>query len=354
MSKEENYINRCIELAKKGAGMVSPNPLAGCVLVKGNKIIGEGYHKKSGGPHAEINAIRNAERSGYSTEGADLYINLEPCCHYGKTPPCTEAIISKKIRKVIIGISDPNPLVNGRGIRELKKAGIEVTTGIKEEECRELNRFFIKHITEKRPYITLKIAQSLDGFIALENFKSKWITNSKSRGLVYLLRAEYDAVLIGRNTALRDNPLLTSHKKGRNPKRIIIDRKNDLPKSLNIFKNTKDTIIITSKLSNEYDKGSQLILKDKKCYLIRDILSELYRRNISSILVEGGASIFSQFTESNLFDEIYFFIAPIILGEGIAPFRDYKTNEIKDRFGLKAAELRNTDNDIMIRYRRNK
>jgi diaminohydroxyphosphoribosylaminopyrimidine deaminase / 5-amino-6-(5-phosphoribosylamino)uracil reductase len=341
MNNNEFYINECIKLAKKGAGYVSPNPLVGCVILKNGKIIGEGYHKKYGGPHAEVNAINNAKKKKHNLKNSTLYVNLEPCSHYGKTPPCIELIIKEKISKVVIGIKDPNPEVNGKGIRLLKKAGIKVEYGILKNKCDELNRFFIKYITKKIPYVTLKIAQSFDGKIALNNNKSKYITCNESLKFVHKLRSVYDAVLIGKNTALIDDPSLTVRLvKGRNPYRIVIDKNSKLPEHLKIFtdKNSDKTIIINSP-------------KNKKISLI-NILKALYKLNITSILVEGGANIFSQFAEKNLFDDIYFVIAPKIIGDGISAFRDFKIATLSKTNNLFLYNIFLSGDDIILHYKK--
>ncbi len=337
------YIKECIELAKKGIGYVSPNPLVGCIIVKSGKIIGKGYHKKFGEVHAEVNAINDSKKNGYNLKDSTLYLNLEPCSHYGKTPPCTDLIIKEKISKVIIGIKDPNPEINGKGILKLRKAGIKVECGFLKKECEELNKFFIKSITQKIPYVTLKIAQSIDGKIAFNNFKSKYISSKESKIFVHKLRSEYDAVLIGRNTALIDNPLLTVREiKGRNPYRIVIDKSFTLPQHLNIFKNEEDgkTLIISSS-------------RNSKISMIQ-ILKTLYELNISSVLVEGGANIFSQFVEKNLFDDIYFIVAPKIIGDGISAFRDFKINSLSKAKKLILINSFSCGEDLILYYKKDK
>jgi diaminohydroxyphosphoribosylaminopyrimidine deaminase/5-amino-6-(5-phosphoribosylamino)uracil reductase len=206
MTFDEKIMQRCIELALKGAGYVSPNPLVGCIIVKNGKIVSEGYHKKFGEYHAERNAINSALRKGINLKGTSLYVNLEPCAHYGKTPPCAELIAEHKISKVIIGVKDPYHLVAGKGIRKLKQNGIEVKTGVLENECRNINKFFFKYVQSGLPYITIKTAMTIDGKIADKNYRSKWISSLKSRKLVHALRTSYDAVLVGRNVVEHDNP----------------------------------------------------------------------------------------------------------------------------------------------------
>ena len=235
---DESYIQLAIEIAKKGTGSVSPNPLVGCVIIKDNKIIGAGYHQKFGEEHAEINAINS---SAESVEGSTLYVNLEPCSHHGKTPPCVDRIIKEKIKRVVIGTLDVNPLVSGNGVKALKKAGVDVKVGVLENECIELNKFFFKYITSKLPYVTLKAAQTLDGMIADKNKNSEWISSKESRKYVHWLRARYDAVLIGSDTAKIDNPKLTVRMvEGRNPYRVVLDSKLSLKTDLYLFKNNFD------------------------------------------------------------------------------------------------------------------
>lgn len=343
MKDNEFYISECIKLAKKGIGFVSPNPLVGCIIVKNGKIIGKGYHKKFGFAHAEVNAINDAKKKKHNLKNSTLFINLEPCSHFGKTPPCTDLIIKEKFSKVVIGIKDPNPQVNGKGIGKLKKAGIKVEYGFLKNECEELNKFFIKSVTKNIPYITLKIAQSIDGNIALKNYKSKYITCKESLKFVHKLRNEYDAVLIGKNTALLDNPSLNARLvKGRNPYRILIDKNSELPGNLNIFtdENSDKTIIINSHL--------------KKNIPLLNILKTLYELNISSVLVEGGANIFSQFIGKNLFDDIYFIIAPKIIGDGISAFRDFKITTLSKTKKLFLHNSFSSGEDLILYYKKDK
>ncbi len=328
INPEERLMFRCIELAHKGIGYASPNPLVGCVITKNNKIIAEGYHKSFGGAHAEIEAINSARRKQISLKGANLYVNLEPCSHFGKTPPCAEAIINNKIAKVFIGIKDPNPLVSGKGIKKLRKNGIKVQYGILQENCTKLNRFYIKHITTGTPYITLKIAQTLDGKIADEKYNSKWISSYESRKMVHKFRSLYDAVLIGSRTLRIDNSKLTvRHVKGRQPYRIVIDTKLNSPLSSAIFndRHKGKTIVVTS-VKAPANKLKQLDAKKVNVIFCRvknnkidlaEMLTHLGELGISSILVEGGSEIFSSFVTSNLADELLIFQAMKIYGKGI-------------------------------------
>ena len=351
------YIQLCFDLAKKGAGKVSPNPLVGSILVKNGKVIGEGWHKKIGEAHAEVNAIRNTKED---TAGSTLYCNLEPCCHSNKkTLPCVPLIIQNKIKKVIISNLDLNPEVNGKGIKQLREAGIEVITGVLENEGIELNKFYFKFIKEKLPYITLKIAQSVDGKISLSNKEQTWLTGKISVKYVHKLRSKYDAVLVGAGTIRTDNPLLTVRKvKGRNPKRIIIDGELSIPADSNVIKNAKsiETWIFTStasakkKIDSLFEKGVKIfqLKSDKnKRFNIKDVLQELAAQKITSVLVEGGSEIFSQFIGKELFDEIIVLQSPKILGKGIGYYNFKKMKK------LQLLSVEKLGNDIKLVYRRN-
>ncbi len=331
MTNDELLIWRCIDLARNGKGQVSPNPLVGCVIVKNGKIISEGYHKKYGALHAEADAIEKAVKNGINVKGATLYVNLEPCSHYGKTPPCSDRIIEAGIKKVVIGCKDPYKLVNGKGIARLRKHGIKVVAGVLEYECREFNKFFMKHSTSGLPYITLKAAQTLDGKIADEKFKSKWISSKESRAIVHRLRSEYDAVLVGKNTVKYDNPKLTVRLvKGRDPYRIVLDSKLSLGLDYDLFsdKLKSKTIVITS---TKADKKKAKILESRGVMVIcakaaigkidlKDAMKKIGKLNIASILVEGGAKTFSGFLNQELADELILFTAPKIMGSGVNTF----------------------------------
>ncbi len=357
--KDEFYLARCLQLATKGKGYVSPNPMVGCVIVKDNKIIGEGYHAKYGKEHAEVIAIKNATED---VEGATLYVNLEPCVHYGKTPPCVDLIIESKIKRVVIGTIDPNPLVNGKGVEKLKQAGIEVKVGVLENESKKLNEVFIKYITKKIPFVALKIAQTIDAKIADIDGNSKWITSEQSLRFVHQLRSEYDAVLIGSRTAKLDNPNLTVRLvEGRNPFRVILDSTLSLPLELNVFsdKFTDKTIVFTSGLSikNKKEKVEKLNslgidvipVKSRRRKLdLMDVLKKLAEREIASVLVEGGGKIFTEFLKQNLADKVYVFIAPKILGSGIPSIANIGIKSIRDILTLKDVSIQNFGDDILI------
>ncbi len=358
---DESVIRYCVELAEQGAGFVSPNPLVGCVIMKKGKTIAAGFHKVFGGSHAEVDAFNNAEES---VEGATLYVNLEPCSHTGKTPPCVDAIIANKIKMVVIGMQDPNPLVAGKGIAKLRAAGIEVKVGIIEDECKYLNRFFIKHITAGLPFISLKIAQTIDGKIATRSSDSKWITSEESRTIVHQTRSKYDAVLVGKNTALIDNPGLDVRMvKGRNPSRIVLDSSLSLPLKLNIFKfnHSKKTFIITTENAIEANLLKVKLLKKTGIVLIaapvsrktgridlKAALKLIAKQGICSVLVEGGSAVFTNFIKQKLADEIIIFISPKILGSGIPAFDSLNINKISQAQQWQIHSLEQSGTDIMV------
>lgn len=329
----ELLMKRALELALRGTGYVSPNPRVGAVIIDNKgQIIAEGWHKSFGGPHAEVEAINQANLETFDNH--TLIVTMEPCNFYGKTPPCTDLIIDKKFSKVVIGALDPNPKVNGQGAQKLRDAGIEVITGILEEECNNINRFFAKFINHKKPYVILKVAQTIDGNIALKNGQSKWISCEESRKKVQELRMDIDAVLVGKNTVLMDNPFLTVRDyDAPNPKKVILDADLTLPLDLNIFKNPEreSTILFCSKPASKTRKANTLSLAGIKIEPItnnefgflnlNDVLSILAEKyNITSIMVEGGSQIFTSFIKENLIDEFHIFIAPKILGAGLQTF----------------------------------
>ncbi len=325
-------MERTLKLSLKGAGHVSPNPLVGAVLVRDGRMIGEGFHERYGGPHAEINAIEHSVSRGKSISGATLYVNLEPCSHHGKTPPCVDAIIRHGIRKVVIATPDPNPLVSGRGIQKLKEHGITVKTGLLKKEAQTLNRSFLKFITSGTPFFALKAAQTADGFIAHENGSSKWITNAQSRRFVHRLRSEYDAVLTGAGTVLADDPELTVRSvKGRDPVRIVIDGNLSLPLDRKVFSNAPKTILYVSEESFVREKTKTTELSKRNVTVIpmsarkgkidlRAIALDLAKRNIASVLVEGGQKIYTGFLNAGLADELFLFTAPKYFYSGIKTF----------------------------------
>lgn len=317
----QEYMRLAIEIAKKGAGKVNPNPMVGAVIVKDERVIGQGYHKYYGGNHAEVNAFENLSDN---PEGATIYVTLEPCSHYGKTPPCVDKIIANKISKVVVGTLDPNPLVEGRGIKALKEAGIEVITGVLEEECKKLNEVFMKYILYKRPFVVLKTAMTLDGKIATESGESKWITSDKSRQEVHKLRNKLSAIMVGVNTVIKDNPELTCRLEGgKNPVRIIVDSKLRIPLGSNVVvDNLAQTIVATTEVADK-DKilvleklGVKVLIINSKNERVdlKSLMIELGKRDIDGILLEGGATLSFSALEENIVDKIQVYIAPKIIG----------------------------------------
>ncbi|HWP45822.1 MAG TPA: bifunctional diaminohydroxyphosphoribosylaminopyrimidine deaminase/5-amino-6-(5-phosphoribosylamino)uracil reductase RibD [Candidatus Limnocylindrales bacterium] len=324
------FMQAALELAEKGRGCTSPNPMVGSVVVRNGEIVGRGYHQKAGKPHAEIEALLDA---GEKSQGATLYVNLEPCCHYGRTPPCVGRIIQAGIRRVVVAMEDPNPKVKGRGIQELRAAGIEVQVGILENEARKLNEAFIKYITTGQPFVVCKMAMSLDGKIATVSGESKYITRPQSREWVHRLRSELDAVMVGINTVIKDDPLLTvrlENRSGRNPHRVIIDSTLRIPLEARVL--DKDpvakTLIFTLE-SAPVEKRKHLEAQgalvfsvkrnDRGKVLLRSVLEQLGQMEISSLLIEGGAEINASAFEENLVDKVICFIAPKIIGGRNAP-----------------------------------
>lgn len=319
------YMRRALELAESGRGHVSPNPMVGSVIVQGDRIIGEGWHREFGGPHAEVNAINSVENQTLLSEST-VYVTLEPCAHWGKTPPCANLLVEKKVKKVIIAATDTNPLVGGKGIEILKNAGVEVETGVLEKEARWQNRRFFTQIEKQRPYVILKWAQTQDGFVARENFDSKWISNSQSRQLVHKWRAEEDAILVGKNTAAYDNPRLDVRVwVGNNPVRVVLDSKLELSHELNLLDQTIPTLIFNT-AKGETKENLEWIHLDQ--ITPEAVLKELHSRKIQSLIVEGGSQILRHFIESGLWDEARIFTASTRFDRGIyAPILNQNPSE---------------------------
>jgi diaminohydroxyphosphoribosylaminopyrimidine deaminase/5-amino-6-(5-phosphoribosylamino)uracil reductase len=322
MVKHQFYLDRCIELARLGAGSVSPNPMVGAVIVCDDQIIGEGYHMAYGHAHAEVNAIKNVFENNTNAKEllkrSTIYVNLEPCSHYGKTPPCADLIISNEIPSVVIGCRDPFDEINGKGVEKLKNAGIEVTEDILTDKCLELNKRFFTRIQKQRPYIILKWAQTSNGYFAPLDGSKKWISSKEAKQMVHRWRSEEDAVLVGKNTAFSDNPALNVREwSGRDPVRIVIDRRLELTKDLNIFDQTQDTILFNT-IKTEIDgRIKYLELEDFDNLLPQLIAYQLYLIDIQSLIVEGGSKTLKLFLESGLWDEARVFISPKSWEEGI-------------------------------------
>lgn len=311
----EIYMKRALELAKNGCGKVSPNPLVGCVIMYEGMIIGEGWHKRYGEPHAEVNAIEAvADKSLLKT--STIYVNLEPCSHVGKTPPCADLLIKHQVQKVIIANQDVNPLVSGKGIEKLRDAGITVITDVLSREASELNKRFITYMKMKRPHIILKWAETSDGFIARKNKDSKWISDEYSRQLVHKWRTEEDAVLVGSATAWHDNPALNVRDwSGRDPARIIIDRYLKVSPSHHVFDGKQKTICYNVVKEEERQNLSYVRLKPEN--FLQEMIAHLYTQRIQSVIVEGGGQILNSFISANLWDEARIFTSPQLFGEGL-------------------------------------
>ena len=328
MSNDEKYMRLTIELAEKAKGRTSPNPMVGAVIVKDGEIVGRGYHQKAGTPHAEIHAIEDA---GEKAKDATIYVSLEPCSHYGRTPPCTQAIINAGLSRVVMAMTDPNPRVDGGGKAILESHGIEVTTGILENEARKLNEFFIKYITTKLPFVIMKTAMTLDGKIATHSGKSKWITSEGSRRLVHLIRNEVDAVMVGIGTLIKDDPSLTTRLpdgEGRDAIRIILDRHARIlldSKVLNQESDARTIVAVTSsapedKIEQIKQKAEVIVIPEKDGRVdLLELMKKLGQMEITSVMIEGGAEVNASALRAGIVDRVMFFIAPKIFGGSDAP-----------------------------------
>ena len=361
--EKEFYMQRAITLAEKGKGRVNPNPLVGAVVVKDGKIIGEGYHEYYGGLHAERNALKNCKES---SEGATLYVTLEPCCHYGKTPPCTEAIIEHGIARVVIGMEDPNPLVAGKGIAFLREAGIEVVCGIEEEALREQNRVFLKYISTRLPWVALKAAMTLDGKIATRTGDSKWITGAEARAYVHELRHRFMAILVGIGTAVADDPLLNCRIEGRGvrqPIRVVVDSNARLSLESQLVQTAEEyrTIVAYTRFAPEErvkalrEAGVEMLLCEEKEGLVdvRNLLELLGQFGIDSILLEGGGSLNYTFLAEGLADELYAFIAPKIVGgmNAKTPVEGLGVEKMADAITLELKNVLNIGDDVLLKLK---
>ena len=329
MSMNEYFMNKALVLALKAKGRTFPNPLVGALVVKNGRIVGKGYHKRAGLAHAEVEAIKDAAKfarggSTSLTTGAAMYVTLEPCTHYGRTPPCVDKILEVGIKKVFVGMADPNPLNNGKGIRLLQEHAIAVETGILEDKLKKINQPFIKYITQKMPFVTVKLGQSLDGKIATKDGQSQWITSDKSREFAHRLRSNYDAIMVGVNTVIKDNPFLASGSSDRQLTRIIVDSHLSTPANANIFQKAHPVIIATLKETLGQETENRNLLSQKARILevkenngqinLYDLFKKLARLELSNILVEGGGILIGSLFDCNLVDKVLFFIAPKIIG----------------------------------------
>lgn len=356
---ERKYMERAIELAKRARGFTSPNPMVGAVIVKDGRVIGEGYHERCGELHAERNALASLTESA---EGATIYVTLEPCCHYGKTPPCTEAIIEHKLAKVVIGSRDPNPLVSGKGAAILRKAGIEVVEDFMREECDAINPIFFHYITTKRPYVAMKYAMTMDGKIATRTGASKWITGEAARNHVQTLRHAYKGIMVGIGTVLADNPMLNCRMQGGiDPVRIVCDTHLRIPMDCQIVQtaDTIETILATS--TNEKGKIEQLIKKGVQilqipekdgCIDLNFLMQTLGEKGIDSILLEGGGRLNDSFLREKLIQKAYVYLAPKIFGgeDAKTPVEGIGVSLPEQSANFKLQQIQQIEEDILLEY----
>ncbi len=355
---DEQFMRRALRLARKGEGSVSPNPIVGAVIVNNGRIIGEGWHQRCGENHAEINAIQSATAP---IEGATFYVNLEPCSHHGRTPPCADALVANRPARVVIGTRDPNPLVSGKGIEILRKGGIKTDVGILEKECIEINQVFFKYIRTGLPYVTLKFAQTLDGRIATSSGDSRWISSPESLRFAHHLRAVHDAVIVGAGAVIKDNPKLTCRLvRGRDPLRIVLDSHLSLPLDAEIFSDGKKTLVactdsaMKEKKKALEKKGVEVlnIKRDSKGRVsLAELLRKLGKKEISSVLVEGGAGVATAFLEENLVDRLLVIVAPKIVGVGINAIGNLGIKNIEDALNFSFRKIKRTGNDLIVDIR---
>jgi len=363
---DAQWMRKALKLAKKGRGHVSPNPMVGCVIVsEQGDCIGEGYHKKFGEAHAEVYAV-NSVKDPAKLKNATVYVTLEPCAHHGKTPPCAHMLSELPLKRVVAAMKDPNPQVNGKGLDVIRQKGIDIQVGLLAEEAEKLNEFFVHHQQYGRPFITLKIAQTADGYIAAADGDSVWISGKRSRKKVHKWRTKYDAVMVGRNTASADNPSLTvRHVKGRQPKRIVIDGPYELPRSLNLLsdKFEEKTIILThnqEKAANDLDpmlkvmqhnyfRGEVILVPKIEGHTdLREAFNRLGEKGITSVLVEGGRALSSALLRQGLVDKLHLFIAPKLLGAGTRSVIDIGINKMSEIAELKEATWKQVGDDMLL------
>jgi diaminohydroxyphosphoribosylaminopyrimidine deaminase/5-amino-6-(5-phosphoribosylamino)uracil reductase len=341
-----------LKLAEKGRGLTSPNPMVGCLIVKRGKIVGKGFHKKAGTEHAEVLAIQDA---GKKTENATLYVTLEPCSHWGRTPPCTEKIAESGIREVIIAMKDPNPLVDG--FRELKFRGIKTKIGILENEAKKLNEMWIKYMKTKKPFVILKIAMSADGRIATKSGDSKYITSKEARTYVHQLRSEVDAVMVGLNTVVRDDPRLTPRLvEGKDPLKIVVDSELKIPKNSQLLKEPKKLIVATTNKASKKDverlqqMGVRVITiaSIKGMVDVKELIKQLGKHEVTSIMLEGGSQLNSSMINAGLVDKVVIFTAPKLIGNGIGPIGNLGIEKVNKAIPIKNPQCMRIGTDLMI------
>jgi len=354
---DEYYMNLAIKLALKAKGKTYPNPMVGALVVKDDKILGRGFHAKAGLPHAEIIAL---DEAGKNSKGATLFVTLEPCMHFGRTAPCVDRIIGSRVKEVVVGMIDPNPLNNGKGVAILKEHGIKVRVGVLEDKLIRLNEVFIKYITKKMPFVMVKTAESLDGRIATRTGDSKWITSDKSRGFAHRLRQDFDAIMVGVNTVLRDNPKLDAWFSKKQPVKIVVDSQLSTPQNSNIFSRGASVIIVTLPTKSGQETENRRILVDKAKILevkekggqinLKDMLKKLFQLGIKSVLVEGGGTLNGSLFDEGLVDKIMFFISPKIIGgkDAIGSVMGHGIARVERSIRIKDLKLRRFGEDILI------
>lgn len=358
LSYDEKYMRLAMQLAGNAIGRTSPNPLVGAVIVKDNRVVGCGWHRKAGTPHAEVHALNQA---GELAQGSDVYVTLEPCAHYGKTPPCSKALVEAKVKNVYGGLLDVNPKVAGKGFKILEDAGIHVEYGFLQDELRKQNEVFFKWIEHKKPFIVLKAAMTLDGKIATATGQSKWITNETSRAYGYKLRDIYDGIMVGINTVIEDNPMLTARVDGgKNPIRIVVDSSLKIDINANVVQDKSAKTIVATTDKADKDKILKLQAQDVDVIVvdkdendkvdIEKLLDILGQQNICSILVEGGATLSGSFVAKKLVDKVYFFIAPRIVGgkEAKTPVAGTGILNLQEALALKDIQIEKLEEDILI------
>ncbi|SEN96895.1 diaminohydroxyphosphoribosylaminopyrimidine deaminase [bacterium A37T11] len=339
MDGHEIYMRRCLDLAALGTGLVSPNPMVGAVVVYNNRIIGEGWHQAFGGPHAEVHAINEVmdKFSNYAEifKNSTLYVNLEPCAHYGKTPPCARLIAEHQLKRVVIGCRDPFDAVNGKGIALLQDARVEVIEGVLQKESEFLNRRFITRVRQHRPYVILKWAQTADGYFAPDDGSQQWISSPQAQQMVHRWRSEEDAVLVGKNTALIDNPRLNVRAwNGRNPLRIVIDKNLEVPSTHHLLDGSIHTLVFNALKSDWSENLKYISLENFDLYLPQQILYQLYLMDVQSVIVEGGLHTLKAFTDAGLWDEARIFKAPLTWGKGKLAINLKESNSVNQKVGI--------------------
>ena len=353
-------MRRVLELAQRARGRTSPNPMVGAVVVRRGKVVGEGYHSRAGHPHAEIEALR---RAGNKARSADLYVNLEPCCHFGRTPPCSDAIVQAGIKRVFVGMKDPNKQVSGKGLRTLKAQSIVIVSGVLKEECMKLNESFVKVMKTGMPFVILKTAMSLDGKIAARSGDSRWISGKLARNHVHKIRNHVDAIMVGTETVLQDNPRLTCRLETgsvKHPVRIILDRRNRIPLTANVFKNSRSQPVIYV-TGPDISSARQKALSARKVEIlnskigkngfhIKHLLKKLANRDMNSILIEGGAELNASVLKAGVVDKVVAFISPILIGGSTAPgfLGGRGVMKVNSAIKLKNLEVTKIGEDLMV------